>query len=244
MNAMFARPTVEMIQTTEMTESLDEFFVVSVDLGSMSDSSAITIMSVARAYEVTCQRTKFEPVAKELKRRSVLNMTVRLIHRPRLGVSYPAIVEQVASIMGELPPLPKPPMLVLDATGLGGPVVQLARQRGLRPIGLTITAGNNATLTGNAWSAPKALLISETRIALEQRRLVVANFPGREILEREMLAFSAKLSASGRASFEAAGGEHDDTVLSVAMAVFTANHRPTPTVWTAHPRPNASWMAR
>ena len=207
MNALFPRPSVELIQTTEITDSLDEFFIVSADLGSMSDSTAITVMSVARAYEITKVRTKFEPIAREHKRRSILNMTVRLIHRPRLGVAYPAIVEQVASIMGELPPMPKPPMLVMDATGLGAPVVQLARQRGLRPIGLTITAGNNATLTGNAWSVPKALLISETRIALEQRRLVVAQFPGREVLERELMAFTAKLSASGRASFEAAGGE-------------------------------------
>jgi hypothetical protein len=54
---------------------------------------------------------------------------------------------------------------------------------------------------------------------------VAQGFAARETLETELSAFTAKLSASGRATFEAAGSEHDDTVLSLSMAVLAAKTR-------------------
>lgn len=117
----------------------------------------------------------------------------------------------------------------MDATGLGTLVVQLARQGGLSVIGVTITSGNTASMTGRDWGVPKAFLVGELRLAMHQRRLKIAQgFAARETLEDELAAFTAKLSPSGRATFEAAGGEHDDTVLSLAIGVVVVKHRPQP----------------
>ncbi len=177
----------EMTITKTLTEAVPDFFVVGVDLGSVNDSTAISVVEVGKASEITHGQTRFEPFPGEIKRETVLNYTVRLLHRPRLGTDYPLVIRQVAAIMDELPPLRQSPILVMDATGLGAPVVQLARQQRLQPIGVAITAGNNASLTGNNWGVPKALLVGELRLALHQRRLQVAQgFAAREVLEREL----------------------------------------------------------
>jgi hypothetical protein len=39
-------------------------------------------------------------------------------------------------------------------------------------------------------------------------------------LEKEMLSFRAEMSAQGNAKFEAAPGEHDDMLFSLALAVW------------------------
>jgi hypothetical protein len=240
-NPFFRKPSNEMEITKSTTEAIPDFYVVGVDLGSVNDSTAITVVEVATAYEITYGRTRFEPTAGEVKRERQLHYTVRLLHRPRLGTDYPRIVQQVAAIMEDLPPLRQQPVLVMDATGLGAPVVQLARQTGLKPIGVAITSGNNATLTGQNWSVPKAMLVGELRLALHQRRLQVAQFAQRDVLEKELAAFTAKLSASGRASFEAAGSEHDDTVLSLALAVFAGKNRPQGSRFVTGPK---DWFVR
>ncbi|WP_428490126.1 hypothetical protein [Rhodopila sp.] len=225
--------------TTTITESLPDFYCVGVDLGSVNDSTAIAVVEVAKAFEVTHGRTKFQAVASEVKRVPRLHYTVRLLHRPRLGTEYPLVIQQIAAIIEDLPPMRAAPVLAIDATGLGQPIVQLARQRGLKPIGVAITAGNNASIASHGWSVPKALLVGELRLAMHQRRLSVAQFGARDVLERELSAFTAKLSASGRASFEAAGSEHDDSVLALALATFAAKHRPAP-ISTIR----SDWMAR
>jgi hypothetical protein len=85
--------------------------------------------------------------------------------------------------MDDLPPLPKAPILCFDGTGLGMPIVQMARKQGLRVISIAITAGRTATLTGQDWSVPKALLVGELRLAMHRKRLKVAQgFAARETL--------------------------------------------------------------
>lgn len=213
----------EKVRYTEPTPFL---FSVGVDLGSVNDATAITILEVQRGYEVT-EAFPHNAAPFEIKREDDLHFLVRLVHRPRLGTPYSQIIEQVASIMEDLPRLPQRPVLVWDATGLGFPVVQNARLRDdLRhSIGLVITAGQTASMTGRDWTVPKGYLVGETRLAMHRKRLHVAQgFRDRETLQTELEQFTAKLSASGRATFNAAGEFHDDTVLSLSMAIVAAKN--------------------
>ena len=213
------------VEKTSYINPTPSFFVVGVDLGSVNDSTAISVVEVGQGFEVLSAHTPGGGVF-ELKRQPDLHFLVRMLHRPRLGVTYPLIVDQVRSIMTELPPLPKAPVCVFDGSGLGMPVVQMARQGGLRCTSITITSGQTATLTGQDWSIPKALLVGELRLAMHRKRLKVAQgFADRETLATELASFTARLSPSGRASFSAAGSEHDDTVLSLSMAVLAGKER-------------------
>jgi hypothetical protein len=204
------------------------FFVVAVDLGAQHDSTAVIVLDVSTCTRTTRKPDRWlregAPVSSSVEQHFV----VANMHRPRLGTTYPEIVRRVAAVVQALPHRPSKPIVVFDASGLGFPVLQLARQQGIRSLGITITAGNTATLTGENWSVPKALLVGSLRMAMHQGRLKVAQFAEREVLGDELASFTAKVSASGRASFEAAGQDHDDTVLSLAMAVFTAANRPIP----------------
>lgn len=102
----------------------------------------------------------------------------------------------------------------------------MARKQGQRAINNAITAGQTTILSGNDWSVPKVLLVGELRLAMHRNPLKVAQgFAARETLATELAAFTAKLSPTGKASFEAAGSEHDDTVLSPSMAVLAAKTR-------------------
>jgi hypothetical protein len=83
------------------------------------------------------------------------------MHRPRLDIGYVAIFEQVASIMEDLPKLSQANILIFDSTDLGAPVVQSARQQGLKCTGIAITAGQTANLVGQNRTVPKALLVGE-----------------------------------------------------------------------------------
>ena len=214
------------VEQIEYIEPRPYFYVVGVDLGSVNDSTAITVLEVGRGWEILNQWPEGYSVPVELRRTPDAHFLVRLLHRPRLGTSYPRIIEQVNAIVEDLPGMAKKPIVVFDGTGLGAPVVQMARKQGLDCIGIAITAGQTATLTGRNWSVPKALLVGELRLAMHRNRLkVAAGFAARETLQTELAAFHAKLSASGRATFSAAGQEHDDTVLSLSMAILAAKTR-------------------
>jgi hypothetical protein len=191
----------------------------------VNDSTAIAVVEVGRGDEVV-EAWPWNGYNYEVRRTVDLHYTVRMLHRPRLGTSFPAIVAQVTSIMQDLPPMPKEAVLVFDGTGLGAPVVQMARKEGLKVISIAITAGQTALLSGRDRSVPKALLVGELRLAMHRNRLKVAEgFAARETFRDELQAFTAKLSNSGRATFESAGSEHDDTVSSPSMAVLAAKTR-------------------
>jgi hypothetical protein len=69
----------------------------------------------------------------------------------------------------------------------------------------------------------------DCRLAMHHKVLHIAQgFAERETLATELAACTARLLPSGRASFDAAGSEHDDAVLSLAMAIFVAKHKPEP----------------
>lgn len=199
-------------------------WVVAVDLGQQNDSTAITVLQVDRGYEVTNYYRFDGCFLGEKSRKDDLHFTVKYLHRPRLGTSYPRILDEITSILGQLPWLGnRKPVLVFDATGLGKPVVDQARKQGLNCIGLTITSGNSPVLTGQDWSVPKAFLVGQLRLEMHKNRLKVATgFQARETLENELGAFQATLSDSGRATFAAAGSAHDDTVMSLGMAITAA----------------------
>jgi hypothetical protein len=47
-------------------------------------------------------------------------------------------------------------------------------------------------------------------------------------MQEELKDFRRKVSAAGRATFEARVGKHDDLVLAVAIAIWTCVGRPKP----------------
>ena len=84
---------------------------------------------------------------------------LRHLERFRLGTSYPEVVERVGEMLAG-PPLWGCSQLVVDGTGVGAPVVDMFRQKGLAPIAITITGGDTVTGDGGNYRVPKRYLVS------------------------------------------------------------------------------------
>ncbi len=189
--------------------------IVGLDLGQAADYSALTVLE--KSYP------KPDPDQKP----ALVNYVVGWLHRWSLGTSYTTIVDDVAKLVAK-PPL-KWPLLAVDQTGVGAAVIDMFRKAQL-PAGLQailITAGHQ-TLRGEdrSWHVPKKELVSSLQVLLQSRRLKIARLPQRTLLEKELSMFRVKVStATGHESFEAwRERDHDDLVLSVALACWLAQN--------------------
>ena len=179
-------------------------FTVGLDLGQAQDYTALCIMETmgsgdARAFHV------------------------RHLERFRLGTSYPAIVDRVKNVLAT-DALRRRSVLVVDASGVGSPVVDLLRQAGLQPVAVTITGGNAPTREPGGWNVPKRDLVSSLQVLLQSGRLKFAeSLPDMAVLLRELLAFQVKITDDAHDTYGAwREGAHDDLVLCVALACWYA----------------------
>lgn len=176
--------------------------IVGLDLGQVNDYTALSII---------------QPVVDELH--------VRHLERLR-GVPYPQIVEQTVALMRR--PALAGAALVIDQTGCGRPVFDMFVAAGLKPIGVTITGGD--AVSGNVrdgYRTPKRDLVAAAQVALQNGSLKVASsLDLAQTLVAELLNFRVTISLSGHDSYGAGPstawreGNHDDLLLSVALAVW------------------------
>ena len=144
------------------------------------------------------------------------------LERLPLGTTYPGVVEHVQRLMHRAPLMPTD-TLVLDFTGCGRPVYDIFVSRGMNPIGVSITSGDSVTCNGLTYGVPKALLISRVTALLHEGRLKIAKeLTDAAALVEELQAFKATVTESGRWTFGARAGKHDDLVLALAIAIWRA----------------------
>jgi hypothetical protein len=148
------------------------------------------------------------------------------LYRFPIGTSYPAIVDDVCKTLtrSRLIGDNVAKWLCIDATGVGAPVVDMIRKAKpaahLRPILIT---GGDSVHRGAVTRVPKRELVSAVQVALQNRRLKVPEgITLGETLARELQTFQVKISLdTAHDSYGAwRDGQHDDLVLSVAMALW------------------------
>ncbi|MGI8496714.1 MAG: hypothetical protein ACR2OG_03900 [Gemmatimonadaceae bacterium] len=117
----------------------------------------------------------------------------------------------------------KPPTLVVDATGVGRAVLELLRQRGLKPVAITITGGDEVT-HGDTLRVPKRELVGSLQVALQTERLrIAAELALRPVLVAELRDFRLRVNPlTAHDSWNAREGAHGDIVLAVAVALWYA----------------------
>lgn len=181
-------------------------YILGLDLGKQNDYSVLTLV---------------EPMLSESP-----VYRVPFIYRYPLKTSYVYVVKHVCEFIKSTK-IDGDCMLVVDHTGVGAPVIDLFRENEVVPIGLTITGGNKANWSGaRTVSVPKSELISSLQVAIQSKKIKIAhNLFEKEAFIKEMISFNATISSSGKGSFSAESGKHDDIVLSLAMAVWYADHR-------------------
>lgn len=195
-------------------------YIVGADIGQASDYTAIAV----------CEEVAFlSPTGRGEK-----GLHVRHLDRFR-HVPYPDVVDRIENLLNT-PMLRGRSSFVMDSTGVGKPLADLFKKRGRQHKAVLITGGD-AEHRGEdgAYRVPKRNLVSGVQILLQGGRLKIAGgMELTEVLKAELLNFRVKINlATSHDSYGAGGGgglwregDHDDLVLSVAMAAWALGTSP------------------
>ncbi|MFA5346930.1 MAG: hypothetical protein WC294_02240 [Methanoregula sp.] len=202
--------------------------LVGLDLGQASDFTALSVLDIIPTkYEKKIE--DLHPFHRVPQDRKViveglpLAYHIRHLERLPIGTSYPEVVVRVKEVMTRLP---VGAGLVVDNTGVGRPVTDMIIQQGLHPVCITITGGDTVTNDGPNFHVPKRDIVGVLAVALQTKQLKIASsLPDAQTLVNELLNFKVKINLkTAHDSYEAwREGIHDDLVLSVGMAVWTAH---------------------
>ncbi len=204
-------------QTIETEKSL----FIGLDLGQAKDFTALGIIECVRSVNTFSGKDE------------ITQLNCVHLQRWQLRTSYPAIVADVVRMINSLKPVQSPdykPVLAIDATGVGAPVVDLFKQENinaeLRPI--QIVGGANISEEFGMTRVPKRDLVSVVQVGLQNKTLKIANeLAEAGTLARELQNFTVKITDSANDVYGAwREGNHDDLVLAVALALWTANKPP------------------
>lgn len=176
--------------------------IVGLDLGQAADFTALAVIE-----------------------RTATGYTVPALNRTR-GRPYPEVVATVAGYLA-LPDMAGA-RLVIDATGVGRPVLDLFRASGLDPTAVTITGADRAAGNFRSARVPKRDLVNVVLLALQADTLhIPAELPHAATLGRELGEMRRKISTNGHDTYGVwQDGEHDDLVLALALALWLAERTP------------------
>ena len=199
-------------------------FVAGLDLGQQNDYTALSIAQIART-----PRNGPDPTPHPF------SLAVRHLERYTLHTPYPTMVESVAERVHRVREMGRL-ILVVDATGVGRPVVDLFRLARLGvpiwPVTIATSAMGRATrdpVTGE-FTVPKKDLIGALVSLAHAGRLAISDqLPEAATFTQELRSFRMKITTSLNVTFDPwREGAHDDLVLSVALACWAANRWASP----------------
>jgi hypothetical protein len=147
---------------------------------------------------------------------------VRHLERLNLSTPYPVVAARARDLVA-MTALQGKTELVVDATGVGVPVLDLLRAHGLRPVAITITGGHSTSGLGAHLHVPKRALIATLVALFEAGRVgIAAGIPNSAELIEELLNVQVKINRRTRQESYGAKGKqrHDDLVLALALAVW------------------------
>jgi hypothetical protein len=99
--------------------------------------------------------------------------------------------------------------VLLDSTGIGDPIHDFLRAKGV-PVFPYLLVGQR-----------KVQLIQNLSVTIQTKAVSFPNIP---VLRQELSAYQYTISPSGGFTYSAPDGEHDDTVIALALAVWCAQH--------------------
>lgn len=201
-------------------------YILCWDVGQVGNYSALGVLEekllVLERGDVNLWNAQLAQ-RKRIKAASVYHC--RHLERIKLGTPYTDQVERVYTLMTN-PELVDETALIIDQTGVGRPVVDMARDKGLSPIGVTIHGGHEVTIHETGYRVPKRdIVISLLRLFQSGRLVIAKQLQYAQALKQELLNFRLKISETGRQRFEAWREEdQDDLVLAVGIGAWFAAH--------------------
>lgn len=151
--------------------------------------------------------------------------TVLEIGNLPLGTDYTDLAVMATGLAGAFHDGGHPTVLSIDATGIGGAVVELARRQrpDLHICAIAIGSGRTLSRPGNHdYVVGKHRLTEVLQVALEGQALRLPNSAGGAATVDQLRQFARRPTRTGYQKHEAARG-HDDLVLTLELAVWTGD---------------------
>ena len=192
-------------------------FYIALDFGKLQDHSALTLLE----YRVIPTGT-LDPYTRQPLFRRELHL--RLIERFPLHTPFLQVLARVSRLAQHYA-IQHHGSLIVDATGLGDPLVELiqAQRLPLNFVPVKITSGLQVTRSTAGHNVPKSILIARLEFLLEHGHLLIAAEASQsDLLRHELMHFERKLHPGGRTTFAAGSTNHDDLVMSLSLAGWWA----------------------
>ena len=195
---------------------------IGLDLGQARDPTALVVVERSE-IPLGVSPVTFERIVQP-------RYSFRHLERMPLGLDYPSQVEQVRTLVQRPEFSRSATSLIVDATGVGRPVVDLLRRAALpcRLIPVIITGGDKETCESGIWHVPKRDLMTGLLVLFQRGEIeICGHLPESETLAGELANMRIKVSLSGQDTYATwREGQHDDLVLAAALACWSAT-RPT-----------------
>ncbi|HUY56622.1 MAG TPA: hypothetical protein VNF24_07750 [Candidatus Acidoferrales bacterium] len=199
---------------------------IGVDIGQQQDPTALTVVETYR------------PEAIGPRDWPPLRHRIRWVERLPLGTDYQRVVDRIALVADQAARIGSP-MIVLDATGVGRPIVDMLKRCSSASLRAVIfTAGEHETSPEySVLRVPKRDLVQSLEVVLQARRLeAVPDCPLQADLQAELAAFDFAISASGHDRYEGSRGHHDDLVMALCLAVWWGERQSAGDGWMEYER--------
>jgi hypothetical protein len=141
----------------------------------------------------------------------------RIVRLPR-GMPYDQQVTAVRELFFQY----QSPKLIIDRTGVGLPICDMIVAGGLQPVQVSLTSGDlmSRPEPGKINLPKKDMVAAITKVIQERRLKAVVGCENAALFKTELKAFQLKVSASGHNSYNAAPGQHDDTITAVGLCLW------------------------
>jgi hypothetical protein len=217
-----------------------------LDLGKRRDYSALAILEYIRPFYTRQNFTTYTTEAEYEEPR----YAIRFLERIPLETRYTDVVGRISAKIYYALNRSYDCTLIVDATGVGQPVVEMFRdlppRATLAPV--VITAGGSESKAKDEWRVPKNDLIAGLQVMLESGSLKIATgLKYGDALMEELLEFRSAPNSKGSDSYE---GPQDDLVLALSLAVWRARKHELPQTRTSgfrnkdigiHSAPTSPW---
>ena len=232
--------------------SINRTFFVGLDLGQAADFTAVAVMECTEAKLIPpppTSRDSFEMVGigDATGRSAVAKVTqetpigktyhIRFCERLEKGTAYPDIVRWISTLVTKL--LTRAQVgLVVDATGVGRPIVDMFTQSGLKCVPVNVTGGQNDNFGNGVWNVPKKDLVGAAKAMLGKKLLKIDDgLEHKDVLIREIENFRIKINERTRhESYEAwRESDHDDLVFALCLVCWWALKRDQASSITPYP---------
>jgi hypothetical protein len=192
--------------------------VIGVDIGQRRDPTAIAVVEV-----------ELRPVAqpeRRLKTGEEAHYLVRFLGRLPLGTPYPEVARRIVQLCAQVKARSgRAPVLYVDATGVGLPVVDQLRASNppvARLDAVLFTGGEQRTekVEENRVMLGKAFIVSRLQSLLQFQRIHLPNTPEAATLARELQDFEIRVDEKAHQRSGAFRvGTHDDLVTALGLTV-------------------------